>query len=72
MFPAMLVPWPLALGSSEVKGGHRGHILRRHERGHRGHVRSSLWACPLSSMFSTAQYLCCCPLVPEEAEGATS
>lgn len=65
----MLVPRPLALGSSEVKGGHRGHILRRHERGHHGHVRSSL-----SSVFHVfhSQYLCCCPLVPEEAEGATS
>ena len=41
MFPAMLVPWPLTLGSSEVKGGQRGHILRRD-----GGVTMAMSACP--------------------------
>lgn len=41
MFPVMVFPWPLTLGSYEVKGGCGSHVLRKYDR------QGSVWSSQL-------------------------
>lgn len=67
MFPVMTVLWPLTLCSHDVKGGYVSRVLGRDDR-----QPSQLLPvgplCPPTT--ATASYLCCCPLIPEQAQGA--
>lgn len=65
MFPVMVFPWPLTLGSYEVKGGCGSHVLRKYDRQGVSMVISAFPSGP--SLFSV--YLCC-PRFLEQAQGS--
>lgn len=73
MFPALVVPRLLTLGSHEVKGGHGSHFLRGDKR--QVAMASSAFPhgalCPLPSPHAV-WYLHCHPLIWEQAQGTAS